>query len=242
CERYRRGHDDRAAQVAEEQPLQQENEGDARDHVAQHSAGRDVDQIGTIVDALNAYAWREQAGGVDFIDFGLDPPNGGNALGAAAHQHDALNDVVVVIKAGNPEPRQMINAHLGNVRHVHRNAAGAGDHRAADIIDRMNQSDPAHHQRLSTDIDRLTADIDVGIGQRLQYLWDRQPVVQQPPLVDDYFVSLGLAAPAGDVNHSRHGFESPLQDPVLDRFQVGHGITRRSCAAIAEDLADGAGW
>ena len=88
------GDDHGAAQIAEEHPLQEKDEHDARDHVVQHGAGRDVDQVAAVVDALNADARRQNAAVIDLVHFGLDPLDRRHAFGAAAHQHDALDDVV----------------------------------------------------------------------------------------------------------------------------------------------------
>ncbi len=50
------------AQVAEEGPLQQEDQRDAGQHVVQHRARRDADQVAAVVDALDAHARRQDAG------------------------------------------------------------------------------------------------------------------------------------------------------------------------------------
>ena len=61
----------------------------------------DADEIAPVVDALDADAGRQNAASVDFVDFGLDPFDGGYALGAAAHEYDALDDVVHVVVTGD---------------------------------------------------------------------------------------------------------------------------------------------
>ena len=42
---------------------------------------------------------------VDLLDLGLDALDGRQALRAAAHEHDALDDVVVIVLPGDAEPR-----------------------------------------------------------------------------------------------------------------------------------------
>ena len=71
-------------------------------------------------------------------------------------------------------------------------------------------------------IHRVGADIDVGVVQPVQHLLQREPVGQQPVEIDGDVVGLGLAAPAGDVDHARDRLEAALQDPVLDGLEVGH--------------------
>ena len=65
----------------------------------------DVDEVLAIVDALDAHAGRQDVRTVDALDFALDALDGRHALLAAAHQHDALHDVVVGILAGDAEAR-----------------------------------------------------------------------------------------------------------------------------------------
>ena len=102
----------------------------------------------------------------------------------------------------------------------------------------MDQADAAHHRRLRPEIDGLAADIDVAVVERLQHLRQGQAVVDQLVQVDGDVIGLGLAAPAGDVDHARHRLEAALQNPVLDRLQVGHRIAGRADDAVAVDLAD----
>ena len=239
-ERYGHRDDDGAAQIAEKHPLQQENQHDARNHVVQHGVRRDVDQIAAVVDALDADAGRQNAAAVDLVHFRLDPLDRGHALRAAPHQHDALDDVVDVVEARNAEARQIADAHRGHVADHHRRALIAGDHGVADFVRRMDQADAAHHGGLRAEIDRLAADIDVGVAERLQHLRHGQAVADELALVDGDVVGLGLAAPSGHIDHAGHRLEAPLQHPVLESLQVGDRIIRRPDHPIAIDLADGA--
>src|SRR3977135_2637319 len=63
------GRDDqRAAQVAQEQPLDQEDQDHTHHHVVQHGAGGDVDQRTAVVDAFDANTGRQDSGAVDLVD------------------------------------------------------------------------------------------------------------------------------------------------------------------------------
>ena len=142
---------------------------------------------------------------------------------------------------GDAEPRLVAHRHRGHVGHQHRRAVGRGQHGAADVFHRADLADRAHDRRLRPDIHRVGADIDVGVVQPVQHLLQREAVGKQPVEVDGDVVGLGLAAPAGDVDHARHRLEAALQDPVLDGLEVEHRVARRPDHAIAEDLADRAG-
>ena len=116
-----------------------------------------------------------------------------------------------------------------------------GDHGVTNFIGRMNQAHPAHHGGLRAEIDRLAADIDIRVAQRLQNLRHGQAVADQLALVDGDVVSLGFAAPTGHIDHARYGLEAAFEHPVLQRLQVRDRIIRWARHSIAIDLADGAG-
>ena len=168
----------------------------------------------------------------------LDALDRRRTLLAAAHQHDALHDVVVLIEAGDAEPRFLADGHGGDVLDQHRVAAALRHHGVGEIVDRADQADAAHHGGLRADIDGIAADIDVGVADGLQQLRQRQAVGDQLVEIDLQFVGLGLAAPAGDVDHAGHGAEAALQHPVLQRLQVEHAVVRRPDQPVTVDFAD----
>src|ERR1700722_1863297 len=186
-------------------------------------------------------AGRQDAAAVHLVDFGLDALDGGHALRAAPHEYDALHDVVGIVVTRDAEPRQIADAYSSHVTDHHRRALVVGDERAADLVDRMNQTHAPHHRRLRAEIHRLAADIDVGIAESSQYLRDRQSVAHQLALVDGNIVGLSLAAPSGHVDDAGNRLETALQYPVLQRFQVGHRVVGRPCQPITENLTDRTG-
>src|SRR5262249_34293586 len=119
-----RAHNEGAAQVAEKNPLQQDDQHDAEDHVFEHGLGRGLDQVLAVVDALDTYAGRQDGRIVDVLDKLLDPGDGRRTLLAAPHQHDALDDVVIVVLAGDTKPwlfadrdgRDVLDKDRGTVR------------------------------------------------------------------------------------------------------------------------------
>ena len=242
-QRKRDGHgdDDGAAHVAEECPLQQENQHYSLHHVVQHGVGGEVDEIAAVVDPLDAHARRQYAAGIDLLDLGFNPLDGGHAFGAAPHEHDALHDVVRLIRAGDAEARQIADGDLGHVADEHRCPLDVGDQGLADLLGGVDQPHPPHHRRLLAEIDGLAADIDVGVAQCGQHLRHRQSVTDQLALIDGDVVGLGLAAPAGDVDHAGDGLEAPLQHPILEGLEVRDRIIVRSDHPISVDLADGTG-
>ena len=114
--------------------------------------------------------------GVDLVDLGLDALDGRHALLAASHQDDALDDVVVVVVAGDAKPRLVADAHRGDVADQHRRALVGRQHGVADVVERVDLADAAYHRRLRADVDRLAADVDVAVAERLQHLRQREAV------------------------------------------------------------------
>ncbi len=239
-QRERDGHadDHGAAKVAEKRPLQEEDQPDADDHVVKHGRRRDVDQVLAVVDALDPHAGGQEIARVDPLDLGLHALNGRHALLAAAHQHDALDDIVVVVLAGDAEPRLVGDLDIGDVADDDRHAAGLRQHGVADFVERADQADAANHGDLGPDVDGAAADIDVAVVQRLQHLRQRDAVGDQLVDVDLELVGLGLAAPAGDVDDARHGAEAALQDPVLQGLEIEHAEVRRAGELVAVDFTD----
>ena len=97
------GNDDRAAQVTEKDPLYGEDQHDAEDQVMEHGLRGDRDELTAIVNLLEPDAGREDPGRVDFLYFCLDAADGRQALFAAPHQYNSLDDVVVLVLPDNAE-------------------------------------------------------------------------------------------------------------------------------------------
>src|SRR6266446_2847986 len=235
-DRRRDGHG--AAKIAEEQPLHDENQHDAEYHVVQHSARRQVNQVAAVVDALDLHAGRQDVRAVDFRDFGLDAADRRHALFATAHQYRALNDVVVIVLAGNAKTRLVAGCHSRDIADPHRDAIYRCDHRVADLIHRVYEADAADNRSLWPKIDGLAANIDVAVVERLQHLRQGDPMGEQTVQIDGDLVGLGLAAPSGDVEHPRHRLEPTLEDPVLDGLEVGNAKAGWADHPVTVDLAD----
>ena len=172
------------------------------------------------------------------LDLLLDALDRGRTLLAAAHQHDALDDIVFRILAGDAEPRLMPHDDGRNIPHQHRVAVTLRQHRIVELLDRANEADTAHHGRLGAEIDDVAADIDVAVRQRLENLRKRQAIGDQLVEIDLQLERLGLAAPADDVDDARYRAEPPLQHPILQGLEVEHAVAGRADQLIAVDFAD----
>ena len=175
---------------------------------------------------------------VDPLDLPLDALDRRHAFFAAPHQHNALHDVVVVVLAGDPEPRLIGYDDRRHVADDDRHAPDLRQHRVADFVERPDKADAANDSDLRADVDRAAADIDVAVVQRLQHLRQRDAVGDQLVHVDLEFIGLRLAAPAGHVDHARHRAESALQHPILQGLEVEHAVVGGADELVAVDFPD----
>ena len=114
----------------------------------QDRLGRDVDQLLAVVDAFDPHAGRQNIAVVDTVNFLGHAFDGGHALFEAAHQHDALDDVVDVILAGNSQAR--LEPHLYGCHILDEDgiAADLRQHCIAQVVHRSDEADAAHDRGL----------------------------------------------------------------------------------------------
>ena len=58
------------------------------------------------------------------------------------------DDIVVLVLAGDAEPRLLADGDGGDVLDQHRRSVGRGDHGVGERVDRADQADAAHDRRL----------------------------------------------------------------------------------------------
>ena len=147
------------------------------------------------------------------------------------HQHDAGDDVGRVVAAGDAEPRREADLHLGDVGQQHRHAALLRQHDVADVLERADDAEAAHVDRLLADRDGAAADIGVAGGDRGDDLRQRQAVGHHAVEIDLGLEFLGLAAEHEHVGHARHDAQLALHHPVLQRLELHHVHAGRTRAA-----------
>mmetsp|Transcript_5519 Transcript_5519/g.13306 ORF Transcript_5519/g.13306 Transcript_5519/m.13306 type:complete len:1095 (-) Transcript_5519:4456-7740(-) len=241
CERDVDADDDRAAQVAQEDPLDEENQHASEHQVVDHGVCGDIDQRRAVVIGLQAHALRQAAVAVHRVDRRLDAGNDVLGLQRAVHHHHAGDDIVAGITAGLAKPGHMTNADLGHVAHQHRLTVLLAEHGVAEILDVAHQAEAAHIDGLIAHADRAPTHVVVRIAQGLDDLLQRQAVALQPARLDLDVVLLGRAAPGHDLADTGHRQQAPLDDPVLDAAQVGQAVGTRALDLVAQDLAHQAG-
>ena len=114
--------DDGAAQIAEEEPLNEENQQTAENEIVHDRAGGDGDQRRAVIERHQFHARRQAAVGVDLLD--LRPHARHHVVGVqrAIHDDDGRNHVILVVAAGLAEPRHIADGDLGDILHEYRHA------------------------------------------------------------------------------------------------------------------------
>ena len=173
--------DDGAAQVAEEDPLDQEHEQAAEDEVVQHRVRGDVHQRGAVVIGYELHARRQRAVAVQGGDGRLDARHDVVGVLGASHDHDRGHHVVVVIAAGDAEARHVADVDPRDVLHQHRHAVVLAEDDVLDVVDVIalgeivvaavvDEPHAADVHGLLADRDLAAADVDVRVAERAQEL------------------------------------------------------------------------
>ncbi len=105
--------DDRASQISEKNPLNDEDEQASEDEVMKNRARRDVDERRAVVIRDQFHARRQASIGVDLLDLGLDARNDIVRVQRPVHDEDCGHDVVVIVTAGLSKTRHVADIDFG---------------------------------------------------------------------------------------------------------------------------------
>ena len=238
-----------AAQVAEKDPLDEENQQTTEDEIVQDRVGGDGHQRAAVVIGNELDARRQASIAVELVDLGLDARHYVIGMKSAVHDNDRQGNVVIMIAAGNTEPRPKADRDLGDVLHLHRNAIHLGEHDVLDVVDlpalgqiqfaaAVEQPDTADVHGLLADSDLASAHIDIGVAECADDLRNRNVVGVELVQIDLDIVLLGGAAPRVHGNDPRNSEQAAGDDPVLYGTQVGQPEVRRTDYLVAIDLTD----
>src|SRR5580704_3320751 len=242
-------NNDGRAQVAQENPLDQEDQQAAEHQVVQDGTRRQVHQRAAVVVEHHLDAGWQRAVGVDFLNLCFDLGQHFVGVLGAAHHDDRGRDVRIVVTSGDAQPRHKTDLDLGHVLNQDRHPVRLAEHDVFDIgystalcqiviAPGIDQADAADVDRLLTHRDLTTADVDVGIAERGDDLRDGDVVGFELVEIDIDVELLGGAAPAIDRHDAGNGQQPARHDPVLHRAEVGQTEVGRPDDLVADDLAD----
>ena len=143
--------DDGAAQVAEKDPLDEEDQQAAENEVVQHRMGGDRHQRRAVVKRNELHSRRQRAVAVDLLDFGLDARHHVVGVQRPVHHHDGGDDIVFVVAAGLAEPGHVADIDLRDVLDLYRHAVRLRQHDVLDVLDPVTLRQIVGRRRCPTD-------------------------------------------------------------------------------------------
>ena len=124
-------------QVAQEQIQHDRHQQRALEQVREHRVQRGVDQPGAVVERHDLHALAAGSSRSASRRVSLTAVEHLGRVLALAHQHDAGDDLVVVVLADHALARHRADRHVGDVADQQRRAAVLGDDDVADVVRRI---------------------------------------------------------------------------------------------------------
>jgi hypothetical protein len=241
--------DDGAAQIAQEYPLDQENQKATEDEIVQDGAGGDRYQRGPIIVGNQLHSGRQGSVIVYFFHFRLDAGHHIIRVIGSAHHDNGQRHIIVAVAPGNAQPRHKADRDFGDLLYLHRNAVHLREHDVLDVVhlpalgqivcpSAVEQPDAADIHGLLADRDLASADIDVGATECPDDLGQRDVVSIELVQIDFDIVLLGGAAPRVHRDNAWNGKQPADGDPILHRAQIGQPEVRWTDHLVAKNLAD----
>jgi len=156
--------DQRAAQIAEEDPWIRNTSRQPSTRLRSHRARGHVDQRRPVVKRRDLHAGRQRAVVVDPLDLALTRASTSLVCKVRFITTIAVTTSSWSSRPGLAQPRQMADPDRCDVLHAHRRGMGLRQHDVADIGRVANQADAADVDRLLAQVERTAADVDVGVA------------------------------------------------------------------------------
>src|SRR5215213_6550966 len=187
-------YDQGATQIAQEYPLDEKDQGNAEEHVVQHGPHRNGNEVTAVVERLDLQAGGQAAVGIHALDGCAYARHYLHRALEFLHQHNAGDDVSLVVAARNTEPGREPDLNLSNIGKQHGHTALLGQNDIADVFKRPNDADATDVDRLLAHCDRAAAYIGVAAGDGSDDLRNRKTERHHPVEVDLRLKLLGFAA------------------------------------------------
>ena len=126
-------HRQTGANVGQKQIQHQRHQQRAFDQIFKHRGQCFAHQPSAVVVGQDLHAFRQTAG-VEFGDLVFDTLQHDARVFTFAHDHDAGDDVVVLVLADDAEPRHSANLDVGDVANQDRRGAARRHNDAADVV------------------------------------------------------------------------------------------------------------
>mmetsp|Transcript_53123 Transcript_53123/g.124237 ORF Transcript_53123/g.124237 Transcript_53123/m.124237 type:complete len:261 (-) Transcript_53123:111-893(-) len=158
--------------------------------------------------------------GLQLLELVLDRGNRRLGVLAVAQDHHAADRLAFAVQFGDATAHLRSDLHGRDLAQQHRHAVAAGQHDAAEFIQRLQEAAGAHHVLGLGQLQHGAASLLVAVHQRLAYLVMRDPVGDELGRVDHHLVLLDHAAHRGHLGHVGDGLQLELEEPILQRPQL----------------------
>ena len=232
--------DSRRAHVAEKNEEHHGNQGRSFQQVFEHGLEGGVNEPGAIIVRDDLHAFREDRS-IERINALFQRPQHLRRILPFAHQHDAVDNIVVVILTDDALTGHRAYGHVGDVFDQNRRAVVRSHHDAADVGSGTQQADAANEILLRALLDIIAAGVGVAPTERGEDLLHRQVVVLHFRQIGVDLVLLDQAAHADDVRHPWRHAQIAFDRPILDRAQITGRMTLSTLHTEAVNLANGRG-
>ncbi|OQC39631.1 MAG: hypothetical protein BWX64_01605 [Acidobacteria bacterium ADurb.Bin051] len=235
-ERDRRGDDEPAAQVAEEQEEHDDHQQAALGEVLRDGVDRPPDEVGAVVEGVDRHPFGEVLG--DLGELALHPVDDDPRVLAHQHHDDADHRLAPPVAGHRPLAEHRRKLHGGDVADGHRGTRRVvGEDDRADGGQVGEQPLAADQVLLSLVHEVAAAHRAVARPQRGEDLAHREAVGGEPLGVEGHLEGLQLAAERVHLDDPRHRAELVVDVPVEDRAQLHRGVAplgrRAPCRAGA---------
>src|SRR5580704_4193500 len=162
---------------------------------------------------------RRQDLAVQFLGFCLNSFENVLRLLPTQHENDALNGVIVLLKAKFAQARRVPDGHISHITYSDRYAFVGADDDVPNVLCVPHQSDAANVVELSALRIEAATGIRVVGRQSGSDLWNGQVISVDARGVEQYLILHHRSAKARVVRHSVDRTIRPLNHPVFNRFQ-----------------------
>ena len=211
-------HEGRTNVQQEDQAYQGNHQG-FLDQLVVQVIHRPLDQRRPVVDRHDLNSWRKT--GLDLDDLGLHRLDDRQGVLAGAHDHHAPGDLAFAVQLHDTAAQFRPFDDAGDVGQQHRRAALGIDHHVLQLAEIFGVAGRAHHQFGLSLLDHPAADLAAGRLHGADDPRQGNPVGPQPVGIDEHLIFLDEAADRGHFRHAGNGGQLELDEPVLQRSQIG---------------------
>src|ERR1041385_8161915 len=225
-----RGGNERAAEVPKQQHQDHQNQEFALNQRLNDRVYAVIDEFGLIVEVNDLNARRQCFVNLgDFLFNSIDDLLG---ILVDAFEDDAGDDFALTILGYCTLTNLVPDLNARHIAYANGCAPARVKHDVLDVIDVFDQPKAAHDILFIAMLDEVGAGVLIVCLNRVEQRFQRDVVINQRLLIDDYLVLLYVAAETQHISDAGHRAQLQLDDPILNRAQLLIAL------AMADDLIE----